>query len=94
MEAISYNLTTREYQIGDAINQQLRKIHDNFTEVTASLVAMDKTEMIGLLPVASVAYRGKLYYVPGGVGGQDVLYICLKTELETYAWAEVPLNFV
>lgn len=91
MKSINYNLTAREYQIGDAINQQLRSIDENFTELTNQV---SKVSPIGLLPAASETYRGKIYYIPGGVGGQDVLYVCLKTETEAYAWAELPVNFV
>jgi hypothetical protein len=87
MQDILYNLTTREYQTGDAINQQLKNIDANFKEINSTVVSVSE------MPTASEALRGKMYILQGATEEQDARYICLKTEADEYAWAEIPVNF-
>ena len=42
------------------------------------------------LPAATSALRSLIYAVRGTTGVADVLYVCEKTELDTYAW--IPLT--
>jgi hypothetical protein len=43
----------------------------------------------GVLPAASVSYRGKLIRIEGGAGVADKTYQCLKAADDSYSWKEV-----
>jgi len=40
----------------------------------------------GVLPTPSADYRGKMIMTEGGTGVRDKLYICLKSDADTYSW--------
>lgn len=44
------------------------------------------------LPAASSAYRGQMISVKGGTGQSDALYICIKTDTDTYSWKKINLT--
>lgn len=39
-----------------------------------------------VLPAATITQRGQLFAVSSGVGVADGLYVCLKSNTETYSW--------
>lgn len=49
---------------------------------------------VDTLPKPESKLRGQVFLLLGLTGEQDAFYICLKTESETYAWAELPANFI
>ena len=44
---------------------------------------------VGVLPVASVTYRGVLWLVQGAAGVTDRVYVCLKAAADTYSWVSL-----
>lgn len=43
----------------------------------------------GTKPVASETYRGQIWVERGGAGARDRLYVCLKSDSDTFSWLEV-----
>jgi hypothetical protein len=41
------------------------------------------------LPAADAAHRGVMYYLQGGAGTTDKLYVCMKTSADAYQWVMV-----
>lgn len=41
------------------------------------------------LPGASLTYRGQIRLVVGGGGSRDRLYMCMKSDGDTYSWVEI-----
>jgi hypothetical protein len=50
-----------------------------------------KPTAVTSLPAPSEALRGFITRVEGGAGKEDELYICVKTNSETYRWAKIGL---
>jgi len=40
----------------------------------------------GVLPTADATYRGKMIMTEGAAGVRDKLYMCLKSDADTYSW--------
>ncbi|MFH1714573.1 MAG: hypothetical protein ABH857_00035 [Elusimicrobiota bacterium] len=65
------------------------------TNPTEKLYVNGNIRIIGTgtaLPSASVNYRGTLYLLQGGTGVTDKLYLCMKTDTDTYVWVLVSLG--
>jgi hypothetical protein len=54
------------------------------TPGTNDITLSAKIEKVGALPAASVDYEGRFYIVE--VGGEDVVYICLKAKDTGFHW--------
>lgn len=47
---------------------------------------------VSTLPAAGSTYRGRIMYLTGGAGGEDIAYVCLKTSSDTYDWVPFALG--
>lgn len=54
--------------------------------LTADAVTLKGT---GSKPTAGSAYRGMLWYTPGGAGVADMLEFCFKDNTDTYSWVTI-----
>jgi hypothetical protein len=47
-----------------------------------------RSGLVADLPIASVAFRNKFFYIRSVGGTADIIYICMKTSADTYVWVK------
>jgi hypothetical protein len=59
--------------------------------LTGTLTNPDQYIEVGdkTLPAANTDYRGFLCMTRGAPGARDVVYMCLKSDSDTYSWVQI-----